>query len=154
MTHEEQYIRRLMNKGYDISVTVITGDKCPCMTSRDSTVSEYSAVWHELNPAPDNEHCNGTGLINQKSTVTAVKSFLTNELETMATYLSKQLMTEIGEKHNRYLMMFGCVAAGVKFDLSILDRKNATFTYKSKNYRLIHSFDLDCCQIGLLFQKD
>jgi len=154
MTHEEQYINRLMNKGYDISVAVLTGDVCPCMVSRDANVSEYSAIWHELNPAPGNEHCNGTGLINQVSTITSIKSFLTNELETMAIYLSKQLMTEIGEKHNRYLMMFGCAAIGTKFDLSVLDRKNATFIYESKDYRLIHSFDLDCCQIGLLFQKD
>ena len=154
MTHEQEYLNNLMGNGYDVTVTVITGDICPCMVSRDANISEYSAVWHELNPAPGNEHCNGTGLINRTSTVTSVKSFITNELESMESYLTQKLMTEIGEKHSSYVMMLGCAVAGAKFDLSILNRKNATFTYKSNDYKLIHHFDLDCCQVGLLKQMD
>ena len=149
MTHKEEYVRQLMDRGQTGTVTVVTGTVCPCMTSRDVNVFEYSAYWHELHR---NEHCNGTGLIDVTTTQTTIRSFFTNEMETMATYLSKQLLTEIGEKQTRYLMMLGCAAAGSMFDLSSLNRRNAVFTFNSKDYRLMHFFDLDCCQVGILFE--
>ena len=152
MTKRERHLRWLMKRGKDATLTIISGDTCPCKISRGSNFSEE---WHSNNLSA--EHCLGTGLINRTTATVAVKSVFTTEIETLPTFISAELKLEIGRLQNRDLVMFGCCQAsdGTFYDMTQIKEHSDTVTYRSKVYVMRHHMDLDdIMQIGVLKEKE
>ena len=70
MTDKEIFCLDLMNHGAAASLVEVTGDTCPCFAFGHP--GEYSAEWHRNNP--DEDDCNGTGIISESLTTTAIKA--------------------------------------------------------------------------------
>ena len=155
MEKRERHLQWLMKRGKDATLTIISGDTCPCMTSRDPNHPAYNEEWHDNNLSA--EDCLGTGLINRTTTTVAVKSVFTTEIETLPTFISAELKLEIGRLQNRDLVMFGCCQAsdGTFYDMTHIKEHSDTVTYRSKVYVMRHHMDLDdIMQIGVLKEKE
>lgn len=151
MTKENRHLKMLAKRGYDATITKITGDSCPCLASRDG---EYNAIWHDDYPLA--EDCEGSGIINRTKTTTNIKSHFTNDQESLSYYLNSEDKEVIGRRDRIDLIMFGAVKTSdySKFDLSTLDEQSDYITYNSINYSLKDLFELESCQIAVLEKID
>lgn len=138
MTQAEQYLDYLMSCDLvtDVTLTQVTGDTCPCMTSVDANNPGYSKSWHDVNSSAD--ECSGTGLINTSETTVNLKGNVSFEFEKIHSYLSAEIKQEIGNTDNRYLLLFGCVNTSTKaaFDFSGVNELADTFVINSISYKL------------------
>ena len=153
--YQKRFCEYLLLQGTDIMVTQITGDTCPCTTWRDGS---YSPEYHsEINTTV--EDCQGTLLINRTTTTFTLKGIVSLGIQSLNTFMTKEILSEIGELQNEDLLLFGqCKASdGSFFDLTVLSEQRDTLTIDSIDYIRRHSFMVnfgkDIGQISLLKRK-
>ena len=155
MTDQSTFMIDCYRFGNTATVTQVTGTACGCVASQGS-----SREWHRLHPTADD--CNGTGLIDTTTTTTSVKSFFTNRLQSLMTFLNQYKKTEIGEIDDADLFIYGVAKAldASYFDISGLketgDNRANKVTFNSQDYQVRHIYDIPGLdetvigQVGLL----
>ena len=155
MTDRSVFMLDCYRFGNTATATQVTGTACGCVKSSGS-----SREWHRLHP--DDDNCNGTGLVNTTTTTTSVKAFFTNRLQSLMTFLNQYKKTEIGELDDADLFMYGVAKASDAsyFDISGLketgDNRSNKVTFNSQDYLVRHVYDIPGLnetvigQVGLL----
>ena len=126
-----------------ITLTVVTGDQCPCMISRDANNPTYSEQWHRDNSGEDD--CQGTGLINSSTADTTLKCILgTWGIISNSIPGAKKVLTEIGEVNTTDLFGYGFVNTSTLAFTSLLSytEYNAYITYSSVEYNIKDVFEV------------
>ena len=159
MSRQSQMIGQMLRHGDTFTAYSVTGDACPCATSRDPNHRQYSAEWHRNNP--DEDDCGGSLLVNTSTTAITLKGFLIPpDLSTQAArQLPEQLKTEIGERIDADLILYGQVntSTSVFYDISGLTEPDDKITYDSTDYVIRRVFDTKfeaiIAQVSLLKRK-
>jgi len=118
------------------TISVITGTVCPCKAASRDGIS-YSKQWHRDNPAPGDEACSGTLLIDRTTTVTNIKAvFYAVDLGGNTLPRNLQALAAIGEIQKDDLFMIGTydVDNNAYYDLSDANWDNDFITYNSTKY--------------------
>jgi len=132
-------LNAIIRYGNTATLVYYTGDQCPCMISRDSGRPQYSAEWHENNPAPDNENCLKTGLINKTAyNLTCLGFIYLVDFKEDSRAVNKYEFKEIGLFEDCDLVAIGLVNSSTNafVDVSGLDRQTSVLTYKNIAYNI------------------
>lgn len=129
---ETEFLKWVLLEGDTATYTAVTGDACPCMSWRGSG---YSPEWHRLNPEDD--ACNGTGLINTESTETSIKGFF-YKTDIHYSFLTDDYKIPAGELKDADVILFGqCNAStGAFVDLATANVRADKITLDSVDYEI------------------
>ena len=140
MNFSAQMVKAFLRNGRTVSLYTYTGDACPCTTE----TGRYDPQWHRDNPAPGDEDCNGTTVIDVSETITSVKCFIYSPFASFGKVTApyKQLMP-IGEMTKDDLIYYGGVVAstGVFQSLKNLNNLKDYVLIGSSKYLIDRAFD-------------
>ena len=144
MSRASRFIGACLRYGDVFTAASVTGTQCPCMISRDANNPTYSPDWHINNPAPGDEDCNGSGLIDTTSTTINLKGFLYPAALLGTSQVPEDIKSVIGEITNADLIVYGQVNTDTLafYDLSGLTEYDDTITFDSVTYVDRKTFDL------------
>lgn len=138
MSHQQRFIEWLSRHGETATYNVISGDACPCMSSRGGGGSSYSEEWHRNNSEDDD--CGGTGLINSSTSATNIKAIFSTPGVVANTIPIKEMLEVIGEIQNTDLFMWGTLDTDNDAYISISGNTEyvAYITKSSVDYSIRH----------------
>ena len=143
MSHQTRFLNWLARAplAESITITETSGTACPCMSSKNRT--SYSEQWHRANP--DDDDCNGTGLIDSTNTTTTVKAIIATPA-TMGTRIpgASHMLEAIGELAVTDLICWGFVNTSTNAQKSLSDPSDYTdkATYGGNDYFIRDVYDI------------
>ena len=144
-----------------LTISIITGTACPCLVADDSDETSYNPGWHRANPAPGDEDCDGSGIIdpNKTTTVTNLKAMIfTEKLTTQADSTMDVILDQLGKIQATDLIICGCWDSDNEayFSISGYNDRTAKITYDSKDYliREVYTMPESVCQWARLVEKN
>ena len=130
MNHQAHFLNHVRNNGQSAVYTAITGDACPCVNSATGYCDQE---WHFRNPAPGDEDCNGTGLIDTVTTNTNIKAFILPKAD-----LNEIQRQKVGLRAEDDYLFVGAlnVSAETLFDISGFNADHDYITFATHKYIL------------------